>query len=41
VTVEERPFAVMAFNVSGGKIVEVYVMADPDRLPHLNLAAVD
>jgi len=41
VTVEERPFAIMAFNVSGDKIVEVYVMADPERLPQLNLAAVE
>ena len=41
VTVEERPFAIMAFNVSGDKIVEVYVMADPQRLPQLNLAAVE
>ena len=32
VTVRGRPFAVMGFTVSGGKIVEVDAIADPDRV---------
>jgi RNA polymerase sigma factor (sigma-70 family) len=36
-----RPLAVMAFTVAGGRIVEVDVIADPERLRHLDLAALD
>jgi hypothetical protein len=27
-----RPFAVMAFTVTGGRIVEIDAIADPDRV---------
>jgi len=41
VTVAGEPFAVMAFTVSGGRIVEIDVLADPDRLRRLDLAVPD
>jgi hypothetical protein len=31
----------MAFTVSGGRIVEIDVLADPDRLNRLDLAVLD
>jgi RNA polymerase sigma-70 factor (ECF subfamily) len=31
----------MAFTVSGGRIVEIDVLADPDRLRRLDLAVPD
>jgi RNA polymerase sigma factor (sigma-70 family) len=36
-----RPFSVMAFAVSDGRIVEIDVLADPDRLRELDLACLD
>jgi RNA polymerase sigma factor (sigma-70 family) len=36
-----RPFAVMSFTVRGGKIVEIDVLADPERLSRLDLAVLD
>jgi RNA polymerase sigma-70 factor, ECF subfamily len=36
-----RPFSVMAFTVKHGRIVEIDVLADPDRLRHLDLTALD
>ena len=36
-----RPFAVMGFAVRGGKIVEIDVLADPERLGRLDLAVLD
>jgi RNA polymerase sigma factor (sigma-70 family) len=36
-----RPLAVMGFTVTGGRIVEIDVIADPDRLRHLDPAALD
>ena len=36
-----RPFAVMGFTVRGGKIVEIDVLADPERLGRLDLALLD
>jgi RNA polymerase sigma factor (sigma-70 family) len=36
-----RPLAVMGFTVAGGTIVEIDVIANPDRLHHLDLAALD
>jgi RNA polymerase sigma factor (sigma-70 family) len=36
-----RPFSVMAFTVRGGRIVEIDVLADPDRLRQLDLAVID
>lgn len=35
VTVEERPFAIMAFTVSGGRIVGIEAWADADRVAEL------
>ena len=35
-----RPFAVLALTVEGGRIVEIDVLADPDRLARLDLAEV-
>jgi RNA polymerase sigma factor (sigma-70 family) len=36
-----RPLAVMAFTVSDGKVVEIDILADPDRLRRLDLAVLD
>jgi ketosteroid isomerase-like protein len=36
-----RPFADMGFTVRGGKIVEIDVLADPERLGRLDLAVLD
>jgi RNA polymerase sigma factor (sigma-70 family) len=41
VTVGERPVAVLGFTVSGGKIVEIDAIVDPERLRRLDLAALD
>ena len=35
-----RPFAVVACTVRGGRIVEMDILADPERLRHLDLAVV-
>jgi hypothetical protein len=31
----------MAFTVRGGKIVEIDILRDPERLNHLDLSALD
>ena len=36
-----RPFAVMGFTVRWGKIVEIDVLADPERLRRIDLAVLD
>jgi RNA polymerase sigma factor (sigma-70 family) len=36
-----RPFAVMGFTVSGGRIVEIDILADPARLEELDLTVLD
>ena len=36
-----RPFSVMGFTVTEGKIVEIDVLADPDRLRRLDLSVLD
>jgi hypothetical protein len=36
-----RPFAVMGFTVSGGRIVAIDALADPERLSKLDLAFLD
>jgi ketosteroid isomerase-like protein len=36
-----EPFSVMAFTVSGGRIVEIDALADPERLRELDLAVLD
>ncbi len=35
-----RPFSVMGFTVRGGKIVEIDILADPERLSRLDLLAL-
>jgi len=35
-----RPVAVMGFTITGGKIVEIDVLADPERLRRLDLAVL-
>ncbi|MFG2003803.1 RNA polymerase sigma factor SigJ [Spirillospora sp. NPDC048911] len=39
-TVGGRPFSVLGFTISGGKIVEMDVLADPDRVSRLDLRFV-
>jgi RNA polymerase sigma-70 factor (ECF subfamily) len=34
---EGRPFAVMGFTVVGGRIVQIDILADPERLSRLDL----
>lgn len=36
-----KPFSVMGFTVTGGKIVAIDVIADPERLGQLDLAVLD
>jgi RNA polymerase sigma-70 factor (ECF subfamily) len=36
-----RPFSVMGFVVRGGKIAEIDILADPERLTRLDLSALD
>jgi RNA polymerase sigma factor (sigma-70 family) len=40
VTVRGRPFVVMAFTVAAGKIVEIDVIADPDRVRRIAAAVL-
>jgi RNA polymerase sigma-70 factor (ECF subfamily) len=41
ITVGGKPVSVLGFTVSGGKIMEINVMADPERLARLDLAVLD
>jgi RNA polymerase sigma factor (sigma-70 family) len=36
-----KPFSVMAFTVGGGKIVEIDILRDPERIGQLDLTALD
>ena len=36
-----RPFSVMGFTVTGGKIVEIDIVTDPERLSQLDVAFLD
>jgi hypothetical protein len=36
-----RPFAVLGFTIGSGKIVEIDILADPDRLSRLDLSAIE
>jgi hypothetical protein len=36
-----QPFSVLGFTVSGGRIVEIDILADPERLRRLDLAVLD
>ncbi|HKV67805.1 MAG TPA: hypothetical protein VJN72_06925, partial [Gaiellales bacterium] len=38
---EGKPFSVLGFTVSGGKIVEIDAIGDPERLARLDLAFLD
>jgi RNA polymerase sigma-70 factor (ECF subfamily) len=38
-TPDGSPFAILALTVKGGRIVEIEVLADPDRLGKLDLTA--
>ena len=38
---EGVPFSIMAFTVSGGKIVEIDILHDPERLSQLDLTVLD
>jgi hypothetical protein len=40
-TRDGRPLSVGAFTISGGKIVEIDVLADPQRLRQLDLTVLD
>ncbi|MGW4801014.1 sigma factor-like helix-turn-helix DNA-binding protein, partial [Nonomuraea sp. NPDC004297] len=40
-TVNGRPSAVMSFTVSGGRVAGIDILADPDRLAGLDLAAFE
>jgi RNA polymerase sigma factor (sigma-70 family) len=41
VTTDGHPTAVLGFTVSNGTIAEIHVLADPTRLAHLDLSALD
>jgi RNA polymerase sigma-70 factor (ECF subfamily) len=41
VMIKGRPFALMGFTVAHGKIVEIDVLFDPERLARLDLAVLD
>jgi RNA polymerase sigma factor (sigma-70 family) len=36
-----RPFSVIAFTIAGGKVVEIDILADPDRIARLDLSAIE
>jgi RNA polymerase sigma-70 factor, ECF subfamily len=36
-----RLFSVAGFTVAGGKIVEIDILADPDRLSRFDLSALE
>jgi len=36
-----RPFSVLGFTVAGGRIVEIDILADPERLARLDLTVLD
>ena len=36
-----RPFAVLGFTIAGGKVVEIDILADPERLSRLDLSAIE
>ena len=36
-----EPFSVVGFTVSGGRIVEMDILADPERIRELDLAVLD
>jgi len=36
-----RPFSVLGFTIAGGRIVEIDILADPERIGRLDLSALD
>jgi hypothetical protein len=36
-----RVFSVLGFTIAGGKVVEIDILADPDRLSRLDLSAIE
>ena len=40
-TLNGKPFSVVGFTVSGGRIVEIDILADPERIRALDLAVLD
>jgi RNA polymerase sigma-70 factor (ECF subfamily) len=40
-TLEGKPFSVMAFTVRGGKIAEIDILRDPERLSEFDLTVLD
>ncbi len=40
ITIRGRPFAVMAFSVAGGKIVEIGAFTDPERVRRVSAAVL-
>jgi hypothetical protein len=36
-----RLFAVIGFTIAGGKVVEMDILADPERLSRLDLSAIE
>ena len=36
-----RPLSVVGFTIAGGKVVEMDILADPDRLSRLDLSAIE
>jgi RNA polymerase sigma-70 factor (ECF subfamily) len=36
-----RPFSVLGFTIAGGRIVEINILADPERLSGLDLSAIE
>jgi RNA polymerase sigma-70 factor (ECF subfamily) len=34
-------FAVIGFTIAGGKVVEMDILADPERLSRLDLSAIE
>jgi RNA polymerase sigma-70 factor (ECF subfamily) len=36
-----RPFSVLGFTIAGGRIVEINILADPERLSRLDLSAAE
>ncbi|MEU7004885.1 hypothetical protein [Nonomuraea sp. NPDC046570] len=41
VAAQGQPLSVMAFTVTGGKVLAIDVLADPERLRRLDLTALD
>lgn len=36
-----QPFSVLGFTIASGKLVEIDILADPERLNRLNLSAIE